>query len=1105
LPGWLSFDRESRAFSGIPGVQDVGALLIEVQATDTSLAMAANQFILTVNAIPDQILEGGAENDALIGNKGNDVLNGRAGNDVLAGEGGNDILLGGSGADTYLINTGSGVDHIADPSLPGQENTLVFGDGIGPGDITLGIGSLVLRIGQTGNEVHLDSFDPDQPFGVRDIDWFRFADGTRLSYEQLLSRQIEIFGTDGADTLEGTALNDAISAGPGNDVLHGGGGNDFLTGGTGNDVYRFGPGDGTDVILDAGVPGEANRLVFEPGIGAEELTVDLVDGDLIVGAGADRVAIRGFAAGSSGIERFELPDGTTFTRASIMELVNRPPQPGLAMPPQTAVEDAFFSFGLPANVLVDPDTGDEVTYSVTRSDGGPLPNWLSFDSATRTFSGTPSNMDVGNAAIRVTATDTGALSASNGFELTVINTNDAPIAGNDSFSVNEDQVVEIARQALVDNDFDVDPTDDILTIVSVQDGQHGSVSLDENEKASFTPDADYHGPASFTYTVVDGKGGSATATVNLTVTPENDAPRVGIAIGSHTATEDSSYTFQLLFDAFADVDNDSLGYAFSLADGSPLPGWLAFNGVRTITGTPRNEDVGAIEIKVTASDGLQSISQQFALAVQNTNDAPFVSSPVADRTTVERQAFAFAVPATTFADLDGGDTLTYAASGVTGAALPAWLRFDSATRILSGTPAEYDIGTIAVALTAFDSAGTRAVEEFNLTVTPLPGTTLTGTSGSDMLVGGPGADTLYGLGGNDTLYGNQGVDVLYGGAGSDQIYGWTGNDTLYGGNGNDRLHGDEGNDTLFGEAGADTLWGWSGHDVLYGGDGTDTLGGDEGDDALFGQGDADSLYGWAGNDYLSGGSGNDQLLGEEGNDVVQGEDGIDRLYGHAGNDLLQGGAGNDTLDGGVGSDLFIAGTGSDTLSPNAGADVIAFNRGDGQDAINASAGADNTLSLGGGISYSNLTFSRNSSNLVLNVGTTEKITFVDWYTATANRSVLNLQVIAEAMASFNSGGSDPLFDNKVERFDFQKLAAAFDTAGQPSNWALTDALLDAHLAGSDTEAIGGDLAYRYGLQGNLTGVGFIPAQEVLSAPSFGLGAHLLRPLDQLLQGQTRLA
>jgi len=59
-------------------------------------------------------------------------------------------------------------------------------------------------------------------------------------------------------------------------------------------------------------------------------------------------------------------------------------------------------------------------------------------------------------------------------------------------------------------------------------------------------------------------------------------------------------------------------------------------------------------------------------------------------------------------------------------------------------------------------------------------------------------------------------------------------------------------------------------------------------------------------------------------------------------------------------------------------------------------------------------------------------------------------------------GADPLLNRKVERFDFSVIATAFDQAlaADPalSAWSLTSKLLDAHLGGSDSEALGGDLA-----------------------------------------------
>ena len=74
---------------------------------------------------------------------------------------------------------------------------------------------------------------------------------------------------------------------------------------------------------------------------------------------------------------------------------------------------------MPTNIFADVDLGDTLTYSATLADGSALPAWLSFNSTTRTFSGTPSNGDAGLVNIQVTATDTGSLSVSDLFDLTV--------------------------------------------------------------------------------------------------------------------------------------------------------------------------------------------------------------------------------------------------------------------------------------------------------------------------------------------------------------------------------------------------------------------------------------------------------------------------------------------------------------------------------------------------------------------------------------------------------------------------------------------------------------------------------------------------------------
>ena len=123
--------------------------------------------------------------------------------------------------------------------------------------------------------------------------------------------------------------------------------------------------------------------------------------------------------------------------------------------------------------------------------------------------------------------------------------------------------------------------------------------------------------------------------------------------------------------------------------------------------------------------------------------------------------------------------------------------------------------------------------------------------------------------------------------------------------------------------------------------------------------------------------------------------------------------------------------------------------------------------------------------------------------------MVNLQVMAEAMSEFSAGGSDPLLDQKVENFNFAGLAGAFDAArvANPglTSWALTDALTQFQLAGSDTAALGGDLAYQYGKNGTLSGIGLTAAQQVIGDGSFGSQAQMLRPLAGLQEGAVRLS
>ena len=94
------------------------------------------------------------------------------------------------------------------------------------------------------------------------------------------------------------------------------------------------------------------------------------------------------------------------------------------IPDQPATEDAAFSYSVSANTFTDIDVGDTLTYSATRADGTVLPSWITFDAATRSFSGTPLNADVGTLSIKVSAMDSAGAAVTDSFDITVANTNE---------------------------------------------------------------------------------------------------------------------------------------------------------------------------------------------------------------------------------------------------------------------------------------------------------------------------------------------------------------------------------------------------------------------------------------------------------------------------------------------------------------------------------------------------------------------------------------------------------------------------------------------------------------------------------------------------------
>jgi Ca2+-binding RTX toxin-like protein len=91
----------------------------------------------------------------------------------------------------------------------------------------------------------------------------------------------------------------------------------------------------------------------------------------------------------------------------------------------------------------------------------------------------------------------------------------APVANPDSFTVRKGEVLTLTAAALLGND--VDPENEPLSLVSVDEDEHSTVVLHDDGTLTFTPKPGYTGVASFTYMVADGQGGYAEGTVSVTV------------------------------------------------------------------------------------------------------------------------------------------------------------------------------------------------------------------------------------------------------------------------------------------------------------------------------------------------------------------------------------------------------------------------------------------------------------------------------------------------------------------------------------------------------------------------------------------------------------
>ncbi|EIV1640604.1 tandem-95 repeat protein, partial [Vibrio parahaemolyticus] len=216
----------------------------------------------------------------------------------------------------------------------------------------------------------------------------------------------------------------------------------------------------------------------------------------------------------------------------------------------------------------------------------------------------------GSETLTFTATDPSGESISQTVNFTV-----APVADivADSVTVVEDTPTII--KVLGNDTFEGD--DKVVSLDTNNGPANGTVSINPDGSVTYTPNDNYHGTDSFTYIVTSG-GVSESTTVNVDVTPVNDAPVAKDDIA--TTQEDTAVTIDVLSND-TDVDGDKLSIQSATvpeAQGKVeiVDGKLVF--------TPAENFNGQAEITYTVTDGQLTDEAKVTVTVNPVNDAPTI-------------------------------------------------------------------------------------------------------------------------------------------------------------------------------------------------------------------------------------------------------------------------------------------------------------------------------------------------------------------------------------------------------------------------------------------------------------------------------------------------
>lgn len=199
--------------------------------------------------------------------------------------------------------------------------------------------------------------------------------------------------------------------------------------------------------------------------------------------------------------------------------------------------------------------------------------------------------------------------------------NDPPVAVNDSFTINEDETLNVTpNQSVLVNDSDPD-TGNTLTAIRLSTTEFGTLTFGSDGTFTYVPLANWSGTDSFTYQASDGNGGLAEATVDIVVNPVADAPVA--QDDGYTVAEDGSLTV-LVEDGVLDNDSDGDGDELSAVLVTDVQnGTLELQADGSFTYTPNANFFGQDTFTYKANDGtLDSNIATVTITVTAVDDLP---------------------------------------------------------------------------------------------------------------------------------------------------------------------------------------------------------------------------------------------------------------------------------------------------------------------------------------------------------------------------------------------------------------------------------------------------------------------------------------------------